>query len=835
MNLDTKIELLISENRSDLEVSKFIKNELETYIYSLEKIFEKTQGKNFLVKHTRVIDSFIKTIFKYALRKQFGEYMPLLNTLPITIVSLGSYAREQLCIYSDIDLMIAYKNVDGYNIKPIIESILQIAWDSGLKLGHRVHEVSDLYPASLKDHTIKTAILESRYIVGSKYLWIEIESELQKIRKKDQRSYIISKLQERDDRLRKYPFNMQPNIKNSAGGLRDLNTLFWIANLIYGVTKIKDLSPSLIGYEEYSKLMSSIEFLFRVRIALHLSAKKKLDQLILEYIPDVADRLGITQKKLIEKSFDSMLNIETISSYLTRKITHQIISNKTSISRLKSYRIEKNIYKKEDSICSPLNSSKVDLNRFIDTFLSLEDMSFCYRPTYIHYLEKAKREEISAVKIRALFYKKHLYSFFMALYKAKQLSYIFKPLKKVSHLPQFDGYHRYPVDIHSIRTQKALENISDLNVKNVYNSLSSDERAVIKIVSFLHDCGKGRKKDHSILGAIIVKNFIKKLEFKKKYIEYADTLVRYHTLMSNIANREDIYSEKVIFSFIAKLKDLKVLDLLYILTYADVKSVAQNTYSSFNSRQLYELYQISKEAFANKKMITEAQKRVKKEIKLKKSSEFKALTPYLKKRILSIESNLLFFKYEPRDIVRVASWIERLKEPYDYTLKNDKIFTIEIIRKKEINLGYLFGKLRNLNIASMDIFKFFNGIKYFRVEFLEPLESEDFLYIKEIISNSFDMSKKVTLGAPQVLKEEIEIDCNHSKSYAMMSVKTKDHPTLLANIMSTFDDIEIDIASAKIQTIKNRARNLFLIEKNGKFCANQDEVIRRLTKQDKKD
>lgn len=831
MNLDIKIENLISENRSDFEVSKCIKDEIKLYIESLDSIFEKDHGKSFLVKHTKSIDNFIKIIFKYALRKHFGEFMPLINTLPITVVTLGSYAREQLCVYSDIDLMIVYKKTEGYNLHPIIETILQIGWDSGLKLGHRVHEIADLFPASLKDQTIKTALNESRYLCGSKYLWNYIELELSKIRKHEPKAYIIEKLKERETRLKKYPFSMQPNIKSSAGGLRDFNTLFWIANTLYNITRVRDLTPKVIPESDYHHLLSNIEFIFRVRVALHLSAGKKQDQLLLEYIPDIADKLKLSQRKLVELTFQAMLKIEVTCEYLIKKVTHEILYQKQKISFLKAHRLAPNIYASEHSVCAPLHTPKHNLDTFIDHFLASSDVNRYFEITYIHFLHNAKEVEIDPSKIKALFYRTHLYSFFIALYKANQFNTTFPPMKKVAFQPQFDGYHKYPVDIHSIRTLLALEQISDKNVESLFNTFNEEEKALVRLISFLHDCGKGRKKDHSQLGAAIVKQYTRTLGFDEHFVEYAEILVRYHTLMSNIANREDIYSEKVIFSFIAKLKYLKVLKLLFVVTYADIESVGKGTYSNFNAKLLYELFQIASDAFLNQKMITEAQKRTKKEKVLQSNEQFLAISKVRQKKILSIESNLLFFKYTPEEIVRIASWVYTLDKPYDYQITNGKTLTVEIIRSESINLGYLLGRLTTLKVASMDIFKIFNGIKYFRVDFLESVEQEDIFRLEEIINNSFDMKKKVKLSPVKMRESEIEIDCDHSKTYARMSVNTKNQSSLLANIMSTFDDIGIDIASAKIQTIKNRARNLFLIEKNGKLCTNQTEIVKRLITQ----
>ncbi len=830
MNLSLKIEDLISQNRSDFEVSTHIKNDIKSYKNTLEETFQKTQGKNFLVKHTKSIDAYIKIIFKYALRKHFGDFLPLINTLPITLVSLGSYAREQLCVYSDIDLMIVYQDIDGYNLKPIIETILQISWDSGLKLGHRVHEINDLFGASLEDQTIKTALLESRYICGSKYLWISVELNLKKIVENDREKYILTKIDERKDRLKKYPFNMQADIKSAAGGLRDLNTLLWIAKVLYNVNKVKDISTHLISDLEYAKLMSSIEFLFRVRIALHLSAGKKQDKLLLQYIPDVSKKLKLRQRKLIEKTFASMLSIEVICEYMIKKITSKVLTKKIDFKNLRKNRISQNIYKIDNNICSPVHTKSKNLNYFLDIFLKMRDEKNLYNITYVYYLKHSKKDETDYKKIKEIFYKTYLYDFFIALYKAKKLNSLFHPMRKVMHLPQFDGYHTYPVDIHSIRVLLSLENINDENVKKVFDTFDKEEKALLRVVSFLHDCGKGRKKDHSELGSIIVKNFAKNLGFCETLVEISSLLVRYHTLMSNVSSRKDIYSEKIIFQFIAKLKNRKNLELLYVLTYADINGVAKGAYSNFNQKLLNELFTLSCEAFENTFMLSEATKRAKKEQIIKNTKEFKALSNILKKRILSIESNLLFFKYKPIGIIEVASWVNKLDKPYDYIITNGVFLSIEIIRSEELNLGYLLGKLTNLTITSMDIFKFFGNIKYFKVEFSQTVEELDINLIENIIKDSFDMEKKIKLTPPQIKKADIEIDCHHSNSYATMSVHTKDHPALLANIMSTFDDIGIDIASAKIQTIKNRARNLFLIEKNGKFCSNQNEIIKRLTK-----
>jgi len=255
---------------------------------------------------------------------------------------MGSYGREELCIYSDIDLMIVYKDIKGYNIEPIIESILYLAWDAGLKLGHRTHKVEELFEASNSDFTIKTAMLESRFLCGSNFLWMESVRELNKIRTHNLKEFIQDKIQSNDKRRLEYPISMEPEIKNGVGGLRDTNTLFWIAKAILNISKIKDLVPKYISEEEFKEFRSALEFLFRLRSALHISAKKKQDKLNLEYIPDIAKKLGFknsklknAQMQLCEKTLFAMHTIDITTQIFLKKLTSSFFYDAKNLSCLK--------------------------------------------------------------------------------------------------------------------------------------------------------------------------------------------------------------------------------------------------------------------------------------------------------------------------------------------------------------------------------------------------------------------------------------------------------------------------------------------------------------------
>ena len=147
----------------------------------------------------------------------------MIITIPITLIALGSYGREQLCVYSDIDLMLLYKDIAGFNLTPIMEEFMIIAWDSGLKLGSRVHEVSKIEEEVRTDITIKTSIMESRLIYGSKILWVDFLNKLSNIRNYNQKEFIQEKLDEHKQRLITNPLIMQANIKDGYGGIKVYN------------------------------------------------------------------------------------------------------------------------------------------------------------------------------------------------------------------------------------------------------------------------------------------------------------------------------------------------------------------------------------------------------------------------------------------------------------------------------------------------------------------------------------------------------------------------------------------------------------------------------------
>lgn len=825
--LDETLELLIDKKADDFEISKAFKEDVREYYAGLDESFTNSAGNSFLYSHTRTIENYIKRFYKYVIRDSFGNYSPPLSSIPVVFIAMGSFGREELCPYSDLDIMIVYKEVKGFNIKPLMERVLYLAWDAGLKLGHRVHELNDLKESADSDITIRTAMTESRFLFGSKFLWIETQGKLNLIRNSGQKAFIDAKLGEQKERREKNPKLMEPNLKESMGGTRDGNTLFWIARTILGIDRLKDLAGGVIADEDFKEIQSAIDFLNRVRAALHLIVGKKEDRVLFQYQRELALKLGfedtkqrVAERRLMKRVFTALDDIHILSGYYLSKILRE-----------ESFEEDRFIVK-EGVICHGFSDRSIDINDFLEVYLAQETE----REFDITFTGILRHSKIPKVLNKNL--KKHIWNIFerndshkiiFEFYWAEVLDKIIPPFKPIIHLAQFDGYHQKSVDIHSIDTLKFLNTEEDEQLQTIFKGLEQRDRQLLRLVALLHDIGKGRSRDHSILGSRIIKVYAKGLGLKEKDIATGETLVRYHTLMSRIAQKEDIYSEKVLLSFVSKIKDRKTLDMLYLLTTADIKAVGDGVYTGFTKTLLRDLYKNACPFLSKTEQITEIEKRLRKEKILNSSKEFAHIPRPVMKQICKIESNLFFIKHTVSEIASIA--MRSLEtDRYSFYYKNRGYFELEIFSKEPIHLGWLLGEFYWLNIVSMDIFKLTQGVKYFKVRFKRAQEEEELENLEQIINLSFNMEKKLQYETPKIVEKEIEVDCKHSPTYARMTLNTADQKGLMAHVVAVFDRFGIDIATAKVSTSKKRTNDLFLIEKNGKFCDHKTKIVKELTK-----
>jgi len=812
------LEEIIYSNKDDFEIIKELKNEIKKYTQNLEN---EAQGKQFFIKYTKKMDEFITIVFKFVLKKMFGYYRPNINSLPITLTAMGSYGRVQLSLYSDIDIMIVYKDLEGYNTKEIIENFITLLWDLGLQIGHRVHKIDELFNVANTDIMIKTPILESRFIYGSKYLWVEIQNEIKKIRLHNQKEFVLTRYKMLQENHKKYPLSMEPNIKNGFGGMRDANTLFWIAKAIYGIDNNAELIGIIYDETDYKEYRNALEFIFRVRTHLHIITKSHKDVVLLDYQREIALKLGYTdtprlkaERQFIKDLLKSLWTINRFTSIYIKKLLRPFLYNQKNIS--KNIRIAKNYYTCEDKIY--INWHNKDMMK--DSFKIFLENSFKTYDVSLVNLFHHQKADITKKQLKDLFKKEHIYPIIKALYKANKLHLIIPAFEKVLYLAQFDGYHQYPVDIHSIKTLYNIENIKFQNIQKVYNKLDETNKQILKIVALFHDLGKGRKEDHHIVGEKLIASFMKELKFKDKEIKIAKRLVRYHTTMSNIAQREDIDNDKILLNFANIVKNKLHLDMLYILTYADMDAVSDGLFNSFKENLITTLYKNTLEVIENKELILLSNKRARKEKQLLKNKIFLSLPKLWQKKVLNSPSTQLFLKNNSEEIAKIAKKMYEV-DKYDFMIESNPL-RIEIIKKGlNFNLGYFLAKLSYLPLRHIAIYKV-DDVKYFKMEFEKDYEDE--WSIKEIIDKSFKTDEFI-FNNPDLKSNEFTIDCNHSKNYLSLKLQTTDKKGIIAYIMQVMDKHNIDVEDIKISVQKNIVRDILIINKNSGFCEKKDLIL----------
>lgn len=806
-----ELDRFLSTNTKLDNLTTILKEYIDEYRLNLKHL---SNTKNSLQTYTNFTEKIIKFIYKVVcLQSKFNS-----KNL-ISIIAQGSLARKEICPYSDIDIMFCYKNSNIRNVEEFIQNYLYFAWDCGLDLKHRVHEIDDIIQSS-KDISIKSSMLESRFICGSKNVWIDVQDKIKKLKKVDNEKFIETKMEDLQRRKREYAFSMEINLKQASGGLRDYHTLLWICKVVKDIENLRELSLNYLNKKEYMEFKKSIIFINKARFFLHVESGKKQDVLNLESIPEVAKYFNMKQISFLKEVFKSIWCIKLYSNALIEIIKNENIDSKNPIFYEKNGIIYANIYKKIEN-----------LDNLLIYLINLKDKKYFFNITLVYSIKRYKKDltltENSPRLLSRLFHKNYINQFLYLFYKSTLFSTIFPPLKHILYLPQFDGYHTYPVGIHTLKTLHAFENIEDNFVESLYDDLCEDGKYLLKIVLLFHDCGKGRGGNHSYKGAKLFKSFSKKINLNPKLQTIGYRLILNHNLMSRVANMEDIYSEKTIFSFLANIKDEQTLRLLYILTYCDIKGVGDKYFRYFNSRLLRELYDISLKYFDKNKLIDEAQRRERKIGFLLKNSTFIALDKKEQKKILSINSNLFFIKFNIDKILEICTLALKTMR-LNFIIENNDHLSIEIIRKKDINITHILRKLSYLNILEMDIFDLFDDLKYFKIYFQNSVEKSDIYLIEKLIKEALYLPLVAPDITPLIKQGDFKLDCEHSKTYALMKMNTKDQKGLLAYIMYIFDKYGIKITSAKIQTIKKRTRNLFLIEKQGILCQNKGEIMNLL-------
>jgi [protein-PII] uridylyltransferase len=557
----------------------------------------------------------------------------------MAIVAVGGYGRGELAPHSDIDLLFLRPYKQTPLGEQIVEDMLYLLWDMGLKVGHATRSVEECLRQARADVTIRTALLECRYIWGEQSLYTELRRRfLKEIVAGSAPEFVEAKLAEaakRHVKLGDSRYLVEPNIKEGKGGLRDLHTLFWIAKYVYRTDSADELVvKSVLSRAEARRFAKAQEFLWCLRCHLHYLADRAEERLTFDVQQEIGRRMGYTDHtgtRGVERFMKHYYLVAKDVGDLTRIFCAAIESENKRRPLIRLPRLGLGRRKLEGFV--------IDAGRL--SVASDEDFRKD-RVNFIRLFETAQRHEldIHPHALRLITHDIHLIDarlrahpeanrLFLAILAAEKNSE--KTLRRMNEagvfgrfLPdfgrvvaqmQFDMYHVYTVDEHTIFALGILHRIEQGELKEDH-PLSTEvihkvqSRHALYVALLLHDIAKGRGGDHSEIGAAIARKVGPRFGLSEEETETAAWLVLHHLLMSNTAFKRDINDSKTIADFVKLVQSPERLRLLLILTVADIRAVGPNVWNNWKAALLRELYYRAEEMLSGTVVAGAREKRI---------------------------------------------------------------------------------------------------------------------------------------------------------------------------------------------------------------------------------
>ena len=766
------------------------------------------------------------------------------------IFSVGGYGRGELHPFSDIDLLLLSESNLSTGEQKKIEKFISLLWDLGLDIGHSVRTLEQAKKQARKDIFTMTNMLEFRKLTGSEDLhkmYLDIIDTKNLWRNK---SFIQEKIKEQIERHETFnntSYNLEPDIKSSPGGLRDIHTIDWlIKNSLRSVSEKEKLSGALT-FEERKELNKAKYWLWVIRYLTHIEANREEDRLLFEHQIPVAMKLFPSSKtsnqaaeKLMHRYYRSSLSVSEINSTFMQNIKETY--DLTKFSRKKN--LDSNFFIKNNLIhLYDMDGFKKNPSLLLELFIKLSE-----NPTVkgigSQTLRALKRDrDLIDSKFRSN--KKNI-RLFLKLLKSKRL--LVTQLEKMKdlgilgrYLPEFgritgqmqyDLFHIYTVDAHTL---EVLRNMRWMSLgkseerfplaSKLINKLPQLE--ILYISGLYHDIGKGRGKDHSNLGKSIVNSFCKRHLFPEEDTLLIEWLVENHLLMSVTSQKKDLSNNSVVKEFAEKVGNLETLDYLYCLTVADVSATNPSLWNSWNASLLRELYDKTKLYFRDSVLLNES-------IHEQKKKALKSLKKFKKSKVEDLWDRFYTDYFEGSDHLDLSQHAEIILSHENRTVvkiiekEQESLSSIFIHTKDRANLfATIIGILdsENINFVDAKLYGMRDGfctdlITISDKEEKVALESEKARTLIDKLNEALNQKllkpKIVKRRSPRHLKHfqiPTEINFHHDMAnrWTDLEISTADRPGLLASICQVFLKHGALIKKARIATYGEKAEDRFSI------------------------
>ena len=573
-------------------------------------------GQQSVQAYASFMDGFLVTLFRLAVddARHEGTAPPM----PIVLVALGGYGRGELHPLSDLDLLLLYDGEMGPYVQRVTQGLLYTLWDLGLQVGHAVRSLPDCVAMARTDFTSRTSMQQARYLAGDRRLFNRFRKVLaENVYRKDFAQFLETALAERDQRYRKFggsPYMGEPNVKESAGGLRDMHTAMWLASTKFGTRTLLELRDKRLITEREQKMAdAALTFLWRVRNELHFISGHKNDVLGREIQPQIAknfgyqgDDMSLAVEKFMRDYYLHARVIHRVSRRLIARCRETLSRGRPVQRRLRQEALADGLYVLDGQLHlvepdgralreDPTRLMKVfwhshrlglelgvDVERAVEDALELVDETFQRSPEVRDlFLAICRNWGRTAQTLREM-------------HELGLLGRYLPEWGALTCLVQYDVYHRFTADQHSLLAVENLEALApgqsteSEGIAEVLNELARPDLLMLGML--LHDIGKGKGHGHVAKGIPLIKELTARIGLPREDADGVILLVAHHLTLSHMAQRRDIDDPKTVASLAEVVGTPERLRMLYLLTFADMRAVGPGVMTGWMARILWELF-----------------------------------------------------------------------------------------------------------------------------------------------------------------------------------------------------------------------------------------------------
>ena len=573
-----------------------MKSELRTRRQALETLWEKgLSGQILIEEHTTLVDLNLMSSFKNC----------QVDTSDIALVALGGYGRKELFPFSDIDIMILYREGAEKRLNDIAEAIFYPLWDAGLEVGHGVRTPTICIDDAHEDFFFQVAMLDARLLIGNNDLFTELLTDYTSTFINGQRKpffeNMISHCKLRHERFGNHSYLLEPHIKESRGGFRDIQAMLWSAQVVFGINDISSMEASgLLSPQERHKLEDATNTLIKIRNRLHYISGRKNDQLFFEHQEEMAEAFQYKDTK-------SMLGVELFMHDVHRHLqtvaiaTDLFFEHVQDVVGLKLYTAQNTVLEEGIELHQgriQITKPKLIAKRFHLLMRVFSQSAKTGHPIHhrtkqiisqnLELIEKhgRKSKRVSQAFLDTLQTKNSL-TVLTNMLETGILSAFIPEFEHLESLAQHDIYHVYTVDRHLLQTVAEL-NILTQEENTIFTTLQHP--TILFLAGLLHDIGKGTQQDHSSYGAKLVNTIGERINLEQKDIDTLTFLVEKHLYLATTALRRDIEDEQLILECARIIKSKERLAMLFLLTTADARATGPTVWTDWKSALLQELF-----------------------------------------------------------------------------------------------------------------------------------------------------------------------------------------------------------------------------------------------------